>query len=251
MTAQASFARSLLDPALACPDGLSTWNGSDPAPRFAVYRNNVVVSLLDALAETFPVTLALVGDDFFRAMARVYLQEHPPRTRVLTWLGDGLADFIDDFAPAAGLPYLPDVARLEMNRVRAYHAADAQALGLEALGAALSDPDALVAFRLTLHPSTQLLRSEYAVFALWAAHQGVLDISTVDPDVAQAALVYRQLLDVEVLQLTPGQGACLAQLLAGAALAQAADEAARQDPAFDLTRLLATLIRSQLITGIF
>ncbi|MBK6864396.1 MAG: putative DNA-binding domain-containing protein, partial [Ideonella sp.] len=43
----AAFARALLQPDAPCPAGLKTWNGSDPAKRFAVYRNNVVVSLVD------------------------------------------------------------------------------------------------------------------------------------------------------------------------------------------------------------
>ena len=54
MNNQAAFAQALLDPDLPCPSGLCTWNGSDPARRFAVYRNNVVVSLIDALADIVP-----------------------------------------------------------------------------------------------------------------------------------------------------------------------------------------------------
>mgnify|MGYP001390820627 CR=1 FL=1 len=43
------FAAALLDAERAVPSGLVAWNGSDPARRFAIYRNNVVVSLVDAL----------------------------------------------------------------------------------------------------------------------------------------------------------------------------------------------------------
>lgn len=53
MSHQQVFAQALLNPAQSCPPGLTTWNGSDPARRFAVYRNNVIVSLVDALADTF------------------------------------------------------------------------------------------------------------------------------------------------------------------------------------------------------
>lgn len=68
------FAAALLDPARPAPAGLTSWNGSDPAQRFAVYRNNVTVSLIDALADTFPVVQALVGVDFFRTMAREFVR---------------------------------------------------------------------------------------------------------------------------------------------------------------------------------
>ena len=77
--AQSAFADALLDPARPCPPGLRTWNGSDPARRLAVYRNNVVSSLIDALADTFPVVQRLVGTEFFRAMAGVFA---PPAQRL-------------------------------------------------------------------------------------------------------------------------------------------------------------------------
>jgi hypothetical protein len=113
-----AFADSLLAMPPACPPGLTAWNRSDPARRFAVYRNNVMVSLIDALADSFPVTQALVGEEFFRAMAGVFARAHPPRSPVMAHYGDGFAGFIEDFQPAASLPYLADVARLEMLRVR-------------------------------------------------------------------------------------------------------------------------------------
>ena len=167
----AAFAHALLRPDASCPAGLKTWNGSDPAKRFAVYRNNVVVSLVDALADSFPVVQALVGEDFFRAMAAEFARGNPPRSPVLAWYGAGFADFVEGFPPAAGLPYLADVARLEWLRVEAWHAADADPLPLAEIGALLADETALPTLRLALHPSLRVLRSAHPVVSLWAAHQ--------------------------------------------------------------------------------
>ena len=66
MSAQHAFAEALLAADAACPPGLTTWNGSAPEKRFAIYRNNVVVSLIDALADSFPVTQELVGEALLR-----------------------------------------------------------------------------------------------------------------------------------------------------------------------------------------
>ena len=250
MSDQAYFSRALLDPALDVPAGLSTWNDSDPALRFAVYRNNVVVSLIDALADTFPVTQALVGEEFFRAMARIFLQTNPVKTRVLTWLGASFADFIETFPPASSLAYLSDVARLEMLRVRAYHSADALPIELQTLGQALADPEALAGLKLRLHPSAHLLQSQHAVWSLWAAHQDILSLETVKPELAQTVLVFRRDLDVEVLDLTIAQAHFLMQLMAGEGLALAADAALEHDQFFDLGAFMANLIRLQLITSI-
>jgi hypothetical protein len=246
MSTQTVFAQALLQPGQPCPDGLRTWNGSDPTLRLAVYRNNVVVSLVDALAATFPVVQALVGEEFFRAMAAVFVRAQPPSSRILAWYGAGLADFIAAFEPAAGLPYLADVARLEMARVRAYHAADVAAVPPEALQAALSQPERLAYLRLGLHPSLQVLASPYAVFSLWAAHQGTLALASVDPHHAETALVYRHAMQVESMACSPATGRFIQALLQGEGLLAAASA----DAALDLPTTLAYLIRQQLVTHI-
>ena len=115
---QAEFSAALRDPTQAAPRGLHTWNGSDPAARFAVYRNNVVSSLIDALAETFPVVQALVGVEFFRAMASLFVRQSPPRSRVLASYGAALPSFIASFAPAQ-----LDLQREYLARVRETRAA--------------------------------------------------------------------------------------------------------------------------------
>lgn len=250
MSSQSVFAAALLNPDLPCPGGLTSWNGSDPEVRFAVYRNNVTVSLIDALADTFPVVQALVGEEFFRAMARVFAQLSPPRSRLMVYYGDTFADFVASFPPAASVPYLADVARLEMARVHAYHAADAAAIQTETLQAALADPEQLPSLLLHVHPSVQLIESPFAVASLWAAHQGALCMTSVDPDVAQAALVFRLGLDVDTVELTPGDARFFSALQTGQSLLDAAQAATSSDAEFDLSQALAWLLRWQLITHI-
>lgn len=248
MSGQTAFAQALLDPRRACPSGLKTWNGSDPETRFAVYRNNVVVSLIDALADTFPVVQELVGEEFFRAMAGVFVRTQPPRSRLMAYYGEAFADFAASFAPAASLPYLADVARLEMAWVQAYHAADMPPLNPEALPAALADPQQLTSLRLSLHPSVEVIESAFAVFSLWAAHQGAISIASVDPALAQTALVFRDGLGVQVLEMGAGAGQFVKALQQGEVLLWAAQAASSAHEAFDLADTLALLIRWQLIT---
>lgn len=249
MIGQQGFFEALLDPGQPPPSGLTTWNGSDPATRFAVYRNNVLASLIDALADTFPVTQELVGAAFFRAMARLFVLAEPPRSRMLAFYGESFADFVEHFPPAASVPYLADVARLEMLRVHAYHAADAASLSTDALAEVLADADALPDLLLAFHPSVGLLRSPYAVVSLWAAHQGITELASVDPHVPEQALVVRPNLEVEVLGLEAGAGDFVAHLMQGASLGQAAEQAARAHPDFDLARILGLLIRKQAISS--
>jgi hypothetical protein len=216
--------------------------------RFAVYRNNVTVSLIDALVDTFPVVQALVGEAFFRAMARMFAQMSPPRSRLMVYYGDTFADFVAAFPPAASVPYLADVARLEMARVRAYHAADAVPVQPEALQAVLADPEQLLSLRLHVHPSVQVIESPFAVVSLWAAHQGALGMIAVDPDEAQTALVFRHGLDVDTLEFSAGNARFVKALQNDQSLLEAAEAAASSDTEFDLSHALALLLRWQLIT---
>lgn len=243
---QASFAAALLDPERPCPAGLTTWNGSDPAHRFRIYRNNVIVSLIDALADSFAVTQELVGAEFFREMARRYAAARPPHSPVLAFYGADFPDFIEHFPPAGGLPYLADVARLEYLRVLAYHAADVAAVGPEQIAAALADEAALPALGLRLHPSLAVLPSPAAVVSLWAAHQGIGDLATVRPEVAETALILRHGLAVEVMQIPTAAGAFITTLQSGASLGVAA----AIDDGLDLAGTLALLLQKSAITAL-
>ena len=253
MNIQGSFAEALLAEEAVCPPGLATWNGSAPGKRFAVYRNNVIVSLIDALADSFPVTQELVGEQFFRAMARQFVRATPPRSPVLALYGDGFAEFIEAFPAATGVPYLADVARLELLRVQAWHAADADALAADEIARLLGEPAALPDARFILHPSVRLLRSPYAMVSLWAAHQSesaALALSAVDPAQAETALVLRNVLDVEISAIAEGPATFILNLQQGVAFGQAAGQALAADAGFDLAASLGLLIRGGVLAGV-
>ena len=249
---QAPFARALFYPDMPVPDGLMAWNGSDPAARFAIYRNNVMVALVNGLRATFPVTAQLVGDAFFNAMAAEWARDNPPRSRLMAEYGAEFPDFIAEFAPAKPLAYLADVARLERLRVTAYHALDATPLAVENIAAALGgDSDQVM---VTLHPSFAVLRSRYAIVSLWAAHQAAdglgQALDAIKIDTPEDALVLRPLDDVHVHSLAPGEAALITCLHLGQSLADALAEIAATTPDFNLTHALQLLLQSGIITGL-
>jgi uncharacterized protein len=238
------LAAALQDPARPLPPGLTTWNGSDPAVRFGVHRNTVAVSLTAALADTFPVTRQLAGERCFDSMARGFVAAAPPRSPVLTAYGDAFPDWIAEHAPTADQAYLPELARLELARVRAYHAAAAAPLTTTALAGYLANPQQLPGASVSLHPSLHVLDASDAIVSLWAAHQGSAPGAAVtDPRRPESALVLRAGDDALVVPLPGGAAACVAALAAGTTLGDAAAAGAARDPDFDLTQCLALLIR--------
>jgi len=244
---QSAFARAVLDAGEAVPGRLARKAGGTPARRFAVYRNNVYASLIDALANRFPIAMRLVGDEFFRAMARAYVEKDPPRSPVLLRYGEGFADFVADFPPAAPVPYLADVMRLEWAWHAAYHAADAEPLPLDALSAAAEE--AAVA-RLTLHPSLHVVRSPYPVITVWqvASRDGENESCRLPAD-GEDALVIRPWLEVEVHRLPEGGARFILALERGATIGEAAERAIGDAPAFDLTANLAGLMECGAFIG--
>lgn len=159
---QATFAAALLGPELPVPPDLRSLGVPAGADRFGVYRNNVMVGLIEGLREAFPVVCRLVGDEFFRAMAGEFARANPPRSPVMLEYGTGFAEFIKDFPPASSLSYLADVARLERAWVEAYHAAEAEPLAFT--GAVSGAP-------LRLHPAARVIRSRFPILTIWQANQ--------------------------------------------------------------------------------
>ena len=83
------------------------------ADRLRIHRNTMLGALINALALTYPAIQRLVGEDFFAQVAREFILADPPRAALLTGYGAGFPDFLASYRLLDGLPYLPDVARLE------------------------------------------------------------------------------------------------------------------------------------------
>lgn len=245
---QGAFAAALCDAALPVPDAVATPDVVGQSRRFDVYRNNRMVSLIEALETTFPAVLRLVGEAFFKAAARAYIDREPPQSPVLLLYGRGFGDFLDGFPPAAKVPYLGDVARLEWARLNAFHAADAEPLTIDSLAAL--PPAELGGLRFDLHPSLQLLRSRWPVVSLWAVSSGSDPAASVDMNLGQDVLVVRPALAVDTRVLPGGGFDFIGPLLAAASLAEAAERATLNDPAFDLAVHLQGLFEVGAVTAV-
>ena len=245
---QGAFVRALLDPELPAPNGIDARHGFPPERRFTVYRNNVCVGLVDALAERFPICRQLVGDEFFRVMARCYVRDFLPRTPMLFEYGDGFATFVSKFEPARELPYLADVARLEYAVGQAYHAEDAAPLPMDAIRAL--PPDQLADATAVLHPSAHVITSKYPIVSIWRRHMSDEDLSPLELDHGEEALVVRPQLAVNVAGLPIGGSAFVRALEDGRTFGTAMDAATGLVAEFDLTGCLQALLLAKVFLSI-
>jgi hypothetical protein len=237
---QERFFKALFDPSALVPANLAGNAKGRPERRFAVYRNNVVTGLIHALMARFPAVVAIVGEEFFAGMARRFAALCPPSSPILAQYGDAFPEFVETFAPAASMPYLADVARLEIARTQAFHAADART-------ASASDLQQLDAERLDrteveLHPAMRLLRSRHPVVTIWAMNAGEIDPAPIETWAEENALVTRPAFAVHVHRLTRGQFAFLSALRSRNALMGAIEAASAESPEFDAASAIADLV---------
>jgi hypothetical protein len=240
---QRQFSEALLDPALPTPDGIVGPDGCSSPKRFSVYRNNVVVGLTEVLKDAFPAVRRLVGSDFFAAMAGAFVRADPPHSPVLLEYGQTFPTFIGGFAPAASVPYLADVARIEWAWKEAYHAPDACALNVSDFQAI--PVDVLPSIRLSLHPSLRVVRSLMPALTIWRMNvaDGVPG-SVVIGSEGEDTLVIRAAAIVEARSMPPGGLDFITALNKRLTVVEATEFALTRAPNFDLAANLAGLIEA-------
>jgi hypothetical protein len=249
---QAAFAQMLMDPSGAAGGLRGALPGLHDAPGLAVYRNTVMRGCLDALQANYPTVAQLVGDEWFRAAAAVYVRTHWPARPMLIDYGNCFAAFLGTFPPAASLPYLPAVANLDRSWTESHLAAEAPVLEGATLASALqsqaSSPDALA---LRVHPAARWHWFDAVpAFTLWQRHRaGRFDDSAIEWR-GEGALLTRPAGQVE-WQPLPQAGIALVEACAhGASLAAALEAASVFATPADAGAQLAQLVSAGAFAGL-
>ncbi|ALL68449.1 Uncharacterized protein conserved in bacteria (DUF2063) [Paraburkholderia caribensis MBA4] len=245
---QATFASGLLDPTVTAADGVVAGAGKSVIARYNVYRNNVTVSLIDALAAIYPAVQRITGPDFFRAMARFHVRTTPPTSPLLFDYGRGFPSFIENYEYAQALPWLAEVARIERAWLDAYHAADLPVMTQDVFASV--EADLLGSLCFTPHPSARVLRSRYPAVSIFAMNRRDGPVNPISSSDSEDALVTRPDQEVLVSSLPPGGAVFLTMLMEGAPLGLAVSTAFDETSSFDLQANLAGMITAGVFAGI-
>ena len=241
---QDGFAQALLAPDPATVPGLPAEIAAlARQPGFAVYRNTVMKGCIDALQANYPAVARLVGEEWFRAAAAIFARGQLPAQATLMYYGEAFAEFLARFEPAADLPYLSGVARLDRFWTESHAASDESVLDPAAL-AGLT-PETLAATVLHPHPAARWLWvADQPIYTIWRRnreeHANERDIDWR----GEGALLARPRGAVLWVQLDAAGCAFLDVCAAGRPLAEAAVAALEAQEDADLAQLTKTLLEA-------
>lgn len=208
----------------------------------AVYRNTVARGLGEVILAAFPTVAKVVGEDWLRAAGRRFAASHPPAEPSLIAYGAAFPDWLAAFPPAADMPFLADLARLDRAWTEAHLAADATPVGAEPFQALA--PEDFLAARAVLHPSLRLLGFDDGAARLWLTlREAETPPQSLELDDAPSQiLILRPHLEVITRLVPSAVAAFLQHCLAGQPLAEAAAAALEAEPGADFAALFADLI---------
>ena len=269
---------------------------ADPA-RLRVYRNGFLKACIEALRASYPSVERLVGEERFPALARPYVDAHPPRAASLVEYGERFPKFVEDTIDAHRLAYLAAFARLDRAWSEVFFAEDAQ-VPAAAEGTALSgggsadagtpaksgrrpappqrrlapkrqpngsddggpadgfpgdgfplDPETLMNLHGRLSPRARMVSLDHRVLDAWSElrrEEGLGRRTEVRPE-PQRVLVWRDAGQVLHRDLARPEHRFLACVAAGRSCGDAAGEALRIDPGFDLAGTFASLLHHRIV----
>ncbi len=243
---QAEFTAAMRDARLDIPAGLIDAEHHPAGRRFSVYRNNVAVSLREALHTGFPIIAKLLGPQNMDGLAGIFLRAHPPKSPLMMHYGDEFPEFLANMQQLSHLGYLPDIARLELALRRSYHAKDVAPLAPEAL--AQLSADELMEAKFELAPAAMVLNSLWPIYDIWRIN--TQDDAPKPTNTAQDVLIVRNGFDPVPHLLPVGGVAFFNALQRGECLSDANNAANKETPEFDLGATLTLMISGNALTKI-
>lgn len=252
--------------------------------RLRVYRNGFLRACVEALRANYPSVERLVGHERFPALARPYVETHPPCAATLVEYGEVFPRYIDDTRQVHGLDYLVSFAALDRAwtevhfaeddsvedassegtfgdatlrshrdsppAVRVRAASDARmSRAAEPATEVPGDAEALMNLCGRLSPRVRLVSLDHRVLDVWSElrHRG-LERRTEIPRTPQRVLIWRSGAEMLYRDLTLPEHAFMAGVAAGRPFGEAAGAALDVDPEFDLVATFASLLHHRMLT---
>jgi hypothetical protein len=174
--------------------------------RLAIYSEAYRLRLTEALASTLPRLQQLLGKEEFAKIAGEYIEVCPSSYPSIRWFGDRLPALLD--RSYRNRPWIAELARWEWAVASSFDAADAEPIGVEALGAVA--PEHWPTLQFQFHPSVQVMRMKTNAPTLFKAlAEDASPPEATKLDQPQAWLIWRESLKTQYRSLTADEAAAL------------------------------------------
>ncbi|MFT5136359.1 MAG: hypothetical protein ACI8XV_001390 [Arenicella sp.] len=157
--------------------------------RLWIYQNNVFAATREYLEEVYPAVLGLVGDQFFKQMAQVFVQNNPPSEGNVYLFGQDFDSVIVQFDALQEMPYLVDLMHYEWVLHKAYFASLANCIDPN-----MTEQSELLSMPLCFNPSVAIIHSKYPIYEIHRQSlPGYADEVAIELNQSQDSLiVYKQ-----------------------------------------------------------
>jgi len=166
-----SEAVSRKDPSILLSPGVEL--EFEPELSNATYQRENLCDGRAALAQTYPVTRKLIGEEYFQALSDEYCRNYPPESDDILRFGDRfpllLLKLSIERRGLDKLRFLPELARLEWLIQSAYFADSDAYFDFDALASVPMSEQPHIIF--TLSHALSLMFSDWPVFEIWRAQQ--------------------------------------------------------------------------------
>lgn len=218
--------------------------------RFEAYRRNFLGARHKTLADTFERTRQVVGDSYFRQIARPFARSVRSTSQDLTDFGLDFPEYIRDHIlprdEAAAVPYLADLAAVE----RAIYCACRRRLpanNSDECPQWLEDMAMISGeSRLIIQPEVEIVSSRYAIFTIWKYLEDPT-ASVINFEQPEAVWIRCVRGNIEVVQLPTKALWIISTIQQGLTLNEIAEKAPAE---IALEKLIPELISEGLIIGV-
>ena len=222
-------------------------DGNADLVRLQVYRNGFLRACVEALRAGYPSVERLVGEERFPALARPYVEAHPPRVASLVEYGEDFPRFVEDARDTHRLDYLASFATLDRAWSEVWFAEDAHTPETITPAGVFDDAEALMNLRGRLAPWVRLVPLDYCALQAWSRlRQGGLGQRTEVPRTPQHVLIRRCGSEILYRDLERPEHVFIAGIAAGRPCAEAAGAALEADAGFDLVAAFASLLHHRI-----
>lgn len=218
---------------------------SDDERKLAIFRNTFLSSCVETLMRRFPSCVTVLGNDFFHEIARQYVEQNTPRSKVLADYGETMPAFLEQALEEQNLGYVANLAELDNMWNQVYFAAQDTIPNEQDLARWMENIDSI---SLTLSASTSLVVTQWRVSEVWSALKSgeLTEQCEITPD-KEYILMWR---DTEGLilhhSLAHEEWLFISNIQQGRSLTEAAEEASKINDV-DISAIFSQLIANNLL----